>query len=134
MDPRTIRALADDAARKARHEGREPYGFYDDDDVDAAVRSLPFLGHYMPRGYKLVEELFVDSSGFGREDEPAMTFAAFCERVRKDVRESNPYYYAIREAGQFQVYVGVYRVTKDVPVRRPRRAVKVPHVTVPTIG
>jgi hypothetical protein len=120
MDPSTIKALADDAARKARREGREPYGFFDLEDVDTSVRDLPFLGSYVPRGYKLVEELFVDASGFGSEGEPAMTFGRFCERVRDHVRDGNAYSYAIREAGQFQVYVGVYR---KVTPRKHRKVV-----------
>jgi hypothetical protein len=128
MDPSTIRALANKAAREARREGRLPYGFYDSDDVDTSMRDLPFLGSYVPKGYKLVTELFVDASGFGREDEPAFTFREFCQRIRCDIEQyGNPYFYAIREAGQFQVYVGVYR--KVTPrSRKASPAVKVPEL------
>jgi len=132
MDPRTIRDLSDQAARKARREGREPYGFFDASDVDRSARRIPFLGSYVPRGYRLVETLFVDSSGFGAPGEPAMTFPAFLDRVRRDVREGNAYSYAIVESGQFQVYVGVY---KTVPVRtRKPRPVDRRNGNVPELG
>lgn len=132
MDPRTIQALSDEAARKARRGGQLPYGFFDEAEVDRVEASgrapLPFLGSYVPRGYKLVDQLFVDSSGFGCEDEPALTQGQFFARVREHVRDGNRYFYAVTEAGQFQVYVGVYEQ------RAVRRASKVPHVKVPSIG
>lgn len=108
MDPRQIRALADEAAHKARREGREPYGFFDEADVGESLRKLPFIGHHVPRGFRLVDTLFVDTSGLGSEDEPALTLRAFRERIVRDVQDGNRYSYAITEVGQFQAYVGVY--------------------------
>lgn len=49
-----------------------------------------------------VDEMFVDSSGFGAEDEPALTIKQFYEQVKAGLG------YAVIEAGQFQVYVGVF--------------------------
>ncbi len=132
MDPRAIRDLADQAARKARRDGREPYGFFDASDVERSARSIPFLGSYVPKGYRLVESLFVDSSGFGTEGEPAMTFPAFIERVAKDVGEGNRYFYGITESGQFQVYIGVYERT-PVRTRKPRK-VDARNGAVPELG
>jgi len=141
MDLRTIRDMADQAARKARRDGREPYGFFDESEVDRVEHGgrapLPFLGSYVPKGYRLVETYFVDSSGFGSENEPALTQRAFFERVRGHVRDGNPYFYAVTEAGQFQCYVGVFERRPERDRRRLKRAHvlrRAPRVQVPVIG
>ena len=54
-------------------------------------------------GYELVEKYFVDSSGFGAEDEPALTISHFLQKVKAG------YYYGITGEGQFQVYVGEFK-------------------------
>ncbi len=108
MDLRTIKAMADEAARKAARTGREPYAFFDASDVAEAAKSLPFLGPYTPKGYRLHADMLVDSSGVGAPGERALTFEAFCAHVRADIADGNRYHYAIRQAGEFQVHVGVY--------------------------
>ena len=52
------------------------------------------------------DRFFVDSSGWGQEDEPALTINQFLKKIKAGK------YYAIIEAGQFQVYVGEY-ILKD---------------------
>ena len=47
-------------------------------------------------------DFFVDSSGWGQEDEPALTREQFLEKVTQDR------YYAITGQGQFQVHVGEF--------------------------
>ncbi len=49
-----------------------------------------------------VDEFFVDSSGWGQDDESALTINQFLKKVKAGR------YYAIIEAGQFQVRVGEY--------------------------
>lgn len=60
------------------------------------------------KGYKLLEELFVDSSGFGAEDEPAYTIDAFKNRLIEILKDHPVIYTTITNAGQFQVYVGIF--------------------------
>jgi hypothetical protein len=50
---------------------------------------------YEPEG----EALFVDTSGFGAPDEPALTLTQFLDELEADKA------YALVEVGQFQAYV-----------------------------
>ena len=45
---------------------------------------------------------FVDSSGWGEEGDPALTLDQFLKKIKAGR------YYAVIEAGQFQVFVGEY--------------------------
>lgn len=64
------------------------------------------------KGYELIENLFVDSSGFGQEDEPALTIPKFKSELTRLINENGgAVYTVIREAGQFQVNLGVYKKT-----------------------
>ena len=74
-----------------------------------AREAIPFLGKYVPFGWKrLADEnddpvwYLVDSSGFGRADEPALTLDAFASILVEG------HGYGIIEAGEFQVVVGEY--------------------------
>ena len=70
---------------------------------DGVLGHCPWLGDHLEPGWaKVGEPMFVDKSGLGRPDEPAMTQDAFLKRVRKG------YGYGIVEEGQFQVYVQEY--------------------------
>lgn len=116
---------------KARNSHPRQVGTYmaeNHDRLAKHMRGLPFIGRYIPDNFELVQRqeiaesrhvgpdrlasmacdepyLFVDSSGFGSMSEPALTFPEFIDLVK-----ANPSYaYAIVEAGQFQVVVGVYR-------------------------
>lgn len=71
-------------------------------DKDEAVFSCPDLGNYIPKGWKLLKQYFVDSSGFGRTSEPALTAGQFQDNIKEGKG------YAIIEAGQFQVYIGEF--------------------------
>ena len=96
-----IRAMNDKATAEARGENLEPY--IADKDGDIGVKSCPKLGNFSPRGWKLADTYFVDNSGFGSEDEPALTFGQFLSKVKEG------YGYAIGEAGQFQVNIHEYK-------------------------
>ena len=56
--------------------------------------------------WQQVDELFVDSSGFGWEGEPALTIEQFYKQVKKG------FGYAVVDSGQFQVFVGVFEKQK----------------------
>lgn len=94
----TIRAMNKEAARKAK--GKKPY--IARHNQDEGVFKCPNFGDYRPDGYKLIDQLFVDSSGFGSENEPALTAEQFLAEVEQGKG------YAIIEQGQFQVWIGVF--------------------------
>lgn len=134
----TIRAMSDRAAREAARAHRAPCVLYSAATVAQDIVGLPFLGDYCPKswtplfwkdvgatgagsGYSLRAsadpedevQLFVDSSGFGSETEPAMTrrqterlLAAILESVQGTGWTLGA---AVSEAGQFQCYIRLYR-------------------------
>jgi hypothetical protein len=61
------------------------------------------------KGYTLVKEFFVDSSGLGTEDEPALTRVQFEIELIKLLNEYGALDATITRAGQFQVYVGLFK-------------------------
>jgi hypothetical protein len=119
MSPETISYLARKQARAAARNGRKPLIIEAEDlpRIADVIRHIPNIGTYRPRGYVLVEHFMVDKSGFGRKDEPALTFAGLCRRVKAGMA------YAIIEEGQFQVVVGEFVVKPTVKIdpvlRRP---------------
>jgi len=103
--------MSQEAARKAARLHKVPYIVWPQDLEGwkaGHINSLPFpfLGSYVPKGWKMVNEYFVDLSGFGAPGEPALTLKQFIDKVRVD------YGYAITEAGQFQVYIGELEKSK----------------------
>jgi hypothetical protein len=64
------------------------------------------------KGYEFIENLFVDSLGFGQEDEPAMTISYFERRLIELINKYGVVYSAISSVGQFQVNVGIYKKGK----------------------
>jgi hypothetical protein len=77
---------------------------------------FPNLGSYVPKGWAEVDRLFCDKSGWGREDEPALTIAGLKRKLTEHVAAGNRYGYAIVEEGTFQVYIGVFE--KNAPSRK----------------
>lgn len=128
LGPETIRQMADIAAYRAAEEGHTPLVIWAQEDL----RHLAFLGDYTPRGWRRAtwgdllglrprniyyarddEEatFMVDSSGFGARDEPALTFEeawAYARELAVRVDSNETFGLAIREAGEFQVVLGVY--------------------------
>lgn len=120
MSPEMIRQMARRAAARAAREGKVPFLLEAEDIADfrEGVRfPFPFLGPYVPKGWKKVQEHFVDSSGFGAPGEPALTASQFIERLVIGRG------YAITEAGQFQVYVAEYIPTPRNGHRSTRKEV-----------
>lgn len=116
MDLATIRAISDRAAREAARAEKRPYIVFNADEVKTwKVFPFPFLGSYVPKGWRLIEKLFVDKTGWGYESEPAMTHAALRKRLIENCDKKKTYGYALVEEGQFQVYVGVYVFDENAP-------------------
>ncbi len=107
MSAEQIRSIASKYARKAKRLGTKPLVIRSRDNFIAlrgGAKKIPFLGDYVPEGFYLEDELFVDSSGSGRVGEPAMTWERFLDKV--EIGKA----YAITQAGEFQAYIGVYGV------------------------
>ena len=87
-----------------------------EDELIGALRKLPLIEpRRMVDGYVELEAFFVDSSGFGQPGEPALTLDQFAAKAAAlaDSRIGRPTYFALTEAGQFQVHVSAYRREGD---------------------
>jgi hypothetical protein len=99
----TIKSMQDEHTVKAKRLKLKPYIAKLDGDKD--VFKMPFMGYYLPKGFKITEnKYFVDNSGFGSESELALTANQFLTKVKQGLA------YGIYEAGQFQVYIQEYKV------------------------
>jgi hypothetical protein len=110
MSIQTIQDLSRKAARKAAREHKRP-AMVELEDMETLETelSIPNLGDYRPKGYKLINTWFVDKSGFGSPGEPAMTIPRMFEKIR----ENGPGFgYGMIEEGLFQCYVGVFKPVK----------------------
>jgi len=97
----TIIALNDEQSKKASDQKLQPY--VAESNGDEGVFKCPNFGYYRPEGWNEVQTFFVDSSGFGREGEPALTVGQFLSKVKEG------FGYAITEEGQFQVYITEFK-------------------------
>lgn len=117
-----IREISRQATAKARRQHKEPFTVEAEDlqdwkdlmaagaSVDTALAnkvSIPFLGDYVPKGWRRTERevMFVDMSGMGAEYEPAMTLKQFVLAMEAGKA------YAMIEHGQFQCYIAEYERT-----------------------
>jgi len=102
MDINEIKRMNKDAEDKARQTKTLP--LIAKKNKDTNMRNIPFIGDYTPKGWTKTDNLyFVDSSGFGVEGEPALTFEQFIDKIKKG------FGYAIVECGQFQVYIQEFK-------------------------
>lgn len=119
MSPSTIHRMSDEQARKAAVNRRVPYVPFDEKEADTFGRGAPFpfpnIGSHRPHGWEEVESLFCDATGWGGENEPAMTPGQLRAKVKEIMArgdlEGKTYGFAITEVGQFQLYVGVFERT-----------------------
>jgi hypothetical protein len=100
------------AARKARRSGVQPYLLTRPEEVEAMPPfPFPFLGdgcEDWDSEWEHLDDLFVDSSGLGTDEEPALTVDRFKEVLAGLIRKHGRVYAAIREAGGFQVWVALW--------------------------
>jgi hypothetical protein len=69
-------------------------------------------------GYELIDNLFVDNSGFGQENEPALTYTGFMKELEAIIKKYKSIYTFITDVGQFQVYLGVFTKTGKKTAKR----------------
>jgi hypothetical protein len=89
-------------AKRASRQHRVPYIVEREDIASMPPFPFPKLGIYVPKGWKLTDTYFVDSSGWGEEGESALTAKQLLSKLKVG------YGYALREVGEFQVVVGEY--------------------------
>lgn len=61
------------------------------------------------KGYELIKELFVDSSGFGSTNEPALTEDSMYYHIKRTIEKHGRLFATITSVGQFQVYLGLFK-------------------------
>jgi hypothetical protein len=113
-----IQQISDEKAAEAAVENKEPYIYFDNEEVDR-LDSFPFphLGDYIPEGWRQYGGegglFFVDGTGFGEASEPALTGDQFKSEVKKILAVNAlcgwEIGWAIVEAGQFQVYIQAFK-------------------------
>jgi hypothetical protein len=113
MSLEAIKELSDEAAQEAAEEVKVPYIPFNRAEIEGYTRfPFPNLGSYVPEGWELLEDpapLFCDSSGFGAENESALTPKQLIKALLELYDKDSGYGYAIIEVGQFQVYLGIFR-------------------------
>jgi hypothetical protein len=114
LDLATIKAMNREAGIRAAETNQTPYVYYNLDEVDELVPfPFPNLGDHRPDGWELVDQLFVDKSGLGQPDEPALTAEQLITEIKSRIRDArtnrDTLGWAIIEEGEFQLYVGVFR-------------------------
>ena len=104
MSPSSIRQAEREAEKKAKASDIVPYQIKWKSQINKMPPfPFPFIGKYVPEGWEKTDEFFVDSSGFGQDDELALSIDQFKKKMKIGRA------YAITSAGQFQVYVGEYK-------------------------
>ena len=109
MSLETIDRMTRDAGREACERQQKPYLIWPQ-DLEAWKRGegfpipFPMIGDYVPEGWEPDgEPLFVDTSGLGSPNEPALTLPQLFEKL--EVGRG----YAFTQQGQFQAYLQKFK-------------------------
>ena len=131
----TIIRINEQAGDRARRKRIKPYVLKSQADVDSLPGGpqwdgkrgypFPYIGNAVPNGWWAAHdedagadlEFFVDSTGKGHDDEPALTWQHFTRELIGIYEQHPEYGYAITEAGPFQVYINAW---KPAPKQRRR--------------
>jgi|TARA_R100001530_G_scaffold120868_3_gene88219 hypothetical protein len=118
MSVEYIKELSKETGREAAERNQEPFIPATRWEISPPF-PFPNLGDYLPDGWEPIDDdgyektFFVDSSGMGAEDEPALTHRQFIEEARSfyDQCEDEGFIpgFAITETGQFQLYVSAFK-------------------------
>jgi hypothetical protein len=106
FSPEMIVAMNEQRCNEAKSQRLKPLVAYRKLNFED-IRSMPNFGDYRPKGWKLVRELFVDSSGLGQEGESALTIGQLLAEIKMF------HGYAITEEGQFQVRISEFMRCDD---------------------
>jgi len=118
MSLEVIRRVNTAVAAEAAEQERRPYVPFNADELDYwPPFPIPNLAYHEPPGWEQTSQTwFVDKSGVGRPDEPALTIDQFKRELRKYVARHPGHGFGIVEEGEFQVYVASFK-----PVVSPTR-------------
>ena len=128
MDIETIVALNKEAGNKAKRDGIKPTTFEQKTLDRFDLMKIVNLGNYVPKGWKRLDVnkyvmkwelpyshkllgkggLFVDSSGFGQPNEPALTIDQLISLMAKLLSNKPTLGFGIVSEGQFQITIGVF--------------------------
>jgi len=87
--------------------------------IEKVFRASPCSVETMQlQGFELIKEFFVDSSGFGLEDEPALTRAQFLTKLEALLSTHGMLTAKLTNIGQFQIYIGLFKRVKRGLVKR----------------
>ena len=108
---KTIIALNEEIAAEAAKKRRVPFVPDGPQDCDRwPPFPFPNLGYYEPPGWEVTEQnWFIDKTGRGDEDEPALTVRRFREELRHYIAENPGHGFAITEEGEFQAVISAFR-------------------------
>jgi hypothetical protein len=113
MSLESIRAETRKVTKQASRLYFQPYVPLHEDEIKTYPPfPFPNLGDHRPKGWELVDTLFVDSSGWGADDEPAMSVRQLVKKLIELQRSDKTYGYGIVEEGQFQLHLGVFERRK----------------------
>ena len=96
-----IKELNAKRGAEAKVFGKMPFMLYTEEQKNF-LDKIPNIGDFRPKQFKLIQEFFVDASGFGAQGEAAITFQEFVKQAKIGKA------YAIIAAGQFQIWVGEF--------------------------
>lgn len=108
----TIQCMNDLAGTAAKKQKLKPLVLGEVEDVSKLGTlgyRIPFIGSYTPKGWKKIDEWFVDTSGLGSLGEPSLTQSQLKHKIIANLKEGKTYGYAFIEQGQFQGYLGVFQ-------------------------
>jgi hypothetical protein len=111
MDMATVRYYARKAGSAAKRDGLKPFQPESLEDLTPGNPKfkIPNLGTYVPAGWQRTEDVwFVDKTGCGREDEPALTVPRFVEKLQEYFATHPTAGYGVIYEGEFQVYVAAF--------------------------
>ena len=112
MSAEYIQSLADQAGNRARRNRTQPRAFTPAklEQLGQPGARIPNIGSYRHPSWRLVEDRMVDKTGWGHEDEPALTIRSFKQWIAENPGSG----FASIEEGQFQMVVGRFERAEEV--------------------
>jgi len=109
----SIHQMSRETGKRAAQMAMMPYvPIHEEEIYTYPPFPFPNIGDHRPKGWELVDTLFCDSSGFGAEDEPALSVRQLRRKLIELQRSDKAYGYAVIEVGQFQLHLGVFERRK----------------------
>ncbi len=108
----TIIEMNREAGERAKAEGTKPLRVELGFEWPPPASGIPFFGDAgedLDEQFTRVDTLFIDTSGWGQDDEPALSMSQLGDRLRQLAEEHGPLLLAMVEHGQFQGSLGVWQ-------------------------